>query len=529
MAPPPHRLYSDELSRSFQRGLPIANPQAVVYTDVHGQCHVRPVEIGDVGFIQPDHGHFVSLFNVHREPGVDGQPLSDELPDGFVPLRRHTIMSVTDLTPSFVSESVSVKEMNVAASGPYIGGFAGFAATSKRGAILATPDPIECHNAHHILSYRIYARDNIEGWVDLAKQVDDRIELEDLILVTGVDRTTSWATAVFSDKHLNAGFGLQIQFVGAGPGVQLACRYTWQNATGALVNAGPAPSQLTATAHPRSWDLSIPRDAEHQPLNTVCDQTLFVRHLRAKRRRPWRGLKLMARGERNDSDNEMDDDPSNIDITSVPERTQFTDSLEPILDYILENTRANIAIAHDDDLNFSSAMKIPSLLSSIIDLRNGIGVFLFGQPEAPVQQIQLSQDFWGELERNIAAERSIYSNRLGSSHTKEVLAYLPTPDSSDTPVPTGQEREAERAGKAPSHIQHTEHDQRRRNDGQTAPLSEPSHSRSPELIDLLARGRAGEFSPKRLQGQMIGQTTDARPLTPPPDVPGMSRNHGGHC
>ncbi|KZV68981.1 hypothetical protein PENSPDRAFT_501176 [Peniophora sp. CONT] len=257
MAPAPHTVYSQELSRSFRRGHPIANPQPIDYDgDGDGvlrnqeaqdeQPQLRPVEVGDVGYIQPELGFFNRLFNVHLEPGVDGQPTRDRLPDDFVPLPRNTIRRTTDNIPLFMSETVTTKQLKAEATGPFFGGFAEFSTSGKRGAVLATPDPIECYSAVHILDYKIYAKLNLETWHNFARARGHDVALEALILVTGVDRTTSWATAVAIDNKAGAGFGLRVQFAPAG-GIELACRYLWQSAIGVLVSSGPIPRSTVSS------------------------------------------------------------------------------------------------------------------------------------------------------------------------------------------------------------------------------------------------------------------------------------------
>ncbi|KZV68961.1 hypothetical protein PENSPDRAFT_542677, partial [Peniophora sp. CONT] len=82
-----------------------------------------------------------------------------------------------------------------------------------------------------------YFKDNARDWdLFLAQKVPARVKLGDLLLITGVDRTTSWANAVFSNTTLKVGFGLDVQFV---PGVELACRYTWNNTAAATTKFGP--------------------------------------------------------------------------------------------------------------------------------------------------------------------------------------------------------------------------------------------------------------------------------------------------
>lgn len=124
--------------------------------------------------------------------------------------------------------------------------------------------------------------DHIEGWHEFANNIGHRIELEDLMLVTGVDLTTSWANAVWANTRIEAGFGLQVNAASAGG---LTCRYTWQSTDGAYIRSAPAPE-----------------DGIIAPLNTVANQAVFIRRLRAKRGLPWRGIKLEARGEKDEED-----------------------------------------------------------------------------------------------------------------------------------------------------------------------------------------------------------------------------------
>ncbi|VDC01180.1 unnamed protein product [Peniophora sp. CBMAI 1063] len=388
MAPAPHVIYSEELSGAFQRGHPMANPQPVVYETIGSNGEVirsgpRPIEIGDVGYIQPAHGFFIRLFNVHLEPGVGGQPAIDDLPYNFTVLRKNTVTKTQDKTPVFVSHNVKTKNISASANGPFFGGFAGFSATSKRGAILATPDPIESHNAIHIGSYKKHAMENMESWHEFAVRREHDIALEDLILVTGVDLTTSWATAIFSDTELEAGFGLKVQFADVGAGIQLACQFSWQSTFGALVNSGPVPAlaQLRSRENAAMTDVDSPAA---RPINSLNNQTLFIRHIRAKPRRPWRGLKLRAAGEKEGSDFNSDARESsdgqagveqttsstNIAVNRHPKRPEFRDCLEPVLDYILEHSDSTIAIAHDEDL----VLLLQSGGGPRISTQNGIGM-----------------------------------------------------------------------------------------------------------------------------------------------------------
>ncbi|VDB88670.1 unnamed protein product [Peniophora sp. CBMAI 1063] len=428
MSPAPHVVFSHELSKAFRRGHPVANPQPVELqsTNSNGVTEqlLRPAEIGDVGYIQPEHGFFISIFNVHKEPGTDGQPCIDDLPDGFEPMPKTAISKTTDTTPVFLSQSVTTTELDISALGPFFGGSAGFSSSTKCGAILATPDPITCYNAIHILRYKAYAKDHLRSWYEFARRRGHDIALEDLIFVTGVDYTTSWATAVFVDAQLQAGFGLQVQFANVGDGVKLACRYSWSRTSGALVNHGPAQSSRPSPSRADftfGHEASVPvplanQDAadvttEHElgvalrPMNTLNNQTLFVRSIRAKRRLPWPGLRIEARGEKDedDSDDNSDDgdDTDIIDdaaamgnnsddfvLSRDPKRTQVQTYLDDILDHILLNSDSDIALAHDEDLDLP--VGLGSLAQVVPVVQDGVGMILCGHTDNPATSTVLS-------------------------------------------------------------------------------------------------------------------------------------------
>ncbi|VDC06499.1 unnamed protein product [Peniophora sp. CBMAI 1063] len=174
------------------------------HVDYHTELSRAPLEVGDVGYIPRISGNFVRILNVHLEPGVDGQPSRDDLP-GFGPLPKRRISILRDKTTVFKSERVTVRNIEAGASGtPFLGRSVAFSASSERGAILTAPFAIQCHDAQHILNHRNYAKAHIETWHKFAvHKLGVDLALEDIILVTGVDRTTSWATAVFTNSHLD--------------------------------------------------------------------------------------------------------------------------------------------------------------------------------------------------------------------------------------------------------------------------------------------------------------------------------------
>ncbi|KZV72759.1 hypothetical protein PENSPDRAFT_649518 [Peniophora sp. CONT] len=328
--PVSHKDYSVELADAYpDRGHPLADPQPGFNTagDI-----LPPIEIGDVGYIQHNHGYFVRLFNVHLRPGRDGQPHRVGLPEGFVELERGELRQVKNSTQVFKSHSVACKSVDAGASGPLVapvGGTLTFSATQQRGAILVTPGPapITCIDvlSEDIKRYKQYMVMHMNSWIPFLKMKG--LKLDDVVLITGVDRTACWATAAFAGSNLEVGFGLDVQYAPVA-GAHITTQLKWHQDTSVMTNSTPAATGLEGT------------------LNTELNQTIFVRRLRAKRR--FWGMSMKANAEPHDPDVGEDSDGDYV-MEETPERGEFDDSLSPILDYILEHSDVPIALAHDDD------------------------------------------------------------------------------------------------------------------------------------------------------------------------------------
>ena len=75
------------------------------------------IQIGDVGYFHE--GSFIRLFNVHKQPGVDGQPSVARLPIGFEVLDREAApIQEGELDKrQFKSRSINEIGLGVGASG----------------------------------------------------------------------------------------------------------------------------------------------------------------------------------------------------------------------------------------------------------------------------------------------------------------------------------------------------------------------------------------------------------------------------
>ena len=155
-----------------------------------------------------------------------------------------------------------------------------FKATQQRGAILVTPGPARITtidaSPRGVKAYKEYAARHILNWIDFFRE--EGLGRGDIILVTGVDLVVSWATAAFTTLSTEAGLGLDIEYMAVG-GVQAAAKFSWHHDQAAMSNSTP----LT----------------EDGP-NTVANQTIFIRRLRAKR--GFLGIAMSANAEPQDPD-----------------------------------------------------------------------------------------------------------------------------------------------------------------------------------------------------------------------------------
>ncbi|KZV73119.1 hypothetical protein PENSPDRAFT_683159 [Peniophora sp. CONT] len=401
----PQDVYETELFRAFPaRGYPIYNPQRIM--DETGSL-APPVSVGDVGYISRRNGNFIRMFNAHEEPGENAQPGLHDLPEHFEVFPRRPVGHIQNHWPIFHSASVSVVGADIGVSGYasniylnemtgqlldrgqlQLSGDAGvsFESSSDRGAILVTPDPIICYDTEAIDFYKKYARKHLEHWHAFATdRLGLEISLEDIVFVTGVDRTTSWGTLVWSGSSLQVGFNLQVQYASVGP--KLATHIKWSRTQGAFFNYGPPRRAADNDAHTSL----VHNDASDQrPINDNADQSIFIRYVRAATRgKFFRGIKMVAGAKPKDLKRHDDDadfpsgsidveDEDDIMIESIPERTPFQDSLEPVFDRLLEsNPHLRFAIAHHEDLTLLDEPRRHSESDIYrIDVVDGVGMML---------------------------------------------------------------------------------------------------------------------------------------------------------
>ncbi|KAF8466771.1 hypothetical protein JB92DRAFT_2773813, partial [Gautieria morchelliformis] len=156
------------------------------------------IDIADVGYMYE--GAFVRLFNASKQIGDVSNRLGT--PVGYKPIRVGEIMEGTlSASQPITSETVIQRGVDVNVSGGYgptvqpFGGFS-FQCTKETGAALIIGEDAERRNALEKHIFIRYVLENHHVWLKFANDVHNRgINLDELILVTGCDRTSAWASA----------------------------------------------------------------------------------------------------------------------------------------------------------------------------------------------------------------------------------------------------------------------------------------------------------------------------------------------
>ncbi|KAF8516341.1 hypothetical protein BU17DRAFT_50957, partial [Hysterangium stoloniferum] len=185
-------IYAERLLHA-KRGQPLWN--ADPYEDL-------PVEIADVGYVRD--GTWIRLFNASK-PKED--PYNSVLRPG-VPTNHERLFTGTikrsRLSKSSPFMSKEVKRIGIhgdISAGPVIefgGGFT-FESSKATGAILTLGDDADSVDALDIGYFISAIQKHSQEWLKFANKSHRReLTLWDMIFVTGYDRTSSWAAAVFS-------------------------------------------------------------------------------------------------------------------------------------------------------------------------------------------------------------------------------------------------------------------------------------------------------------------------------------------
>ncbi|KAI0056994.1 hypothetical protein BV25DRAFT_1863983 [Artomyces pyxidatus] len=348
--PTHYDVYRDQLS-PYQFGQALWEPRP---------ARGLAVAVGDVGYIFL--GGFRRLFNIHL-PHDDASHTMG-VPEYFeqLPLRDGEVFERPMVAGVYRSRSVRSVEVGTQVSGTasLVGGQFSFSTSKEQGAVLALPNTGRRCDVYIRAAYEDYINAHCDQWLAFAERHRLGIRIDDIILITGCDLTTSWAMAAFMSSEFDASISLQFDAGMAGT-VAAYSGISWRNSRNAVYNHGP-----DARSRPASGDnLRLPPttvDTSQIDMAPVPDQCVFVRGYHMKRRPLFMPKKLKAfakprdysRHNEDEDEIELGDDGSGSSEDEVVELgagEKHTPLYGPLLDYILEDPMVDLAIVHDDDLN----------------------------------------------------------------------------------------------------------------------------------------------------------------------------------
>ncbi|KAF8516244.1 hypothetical protein JB92DRAFT_2272784 [Gautieria morchelliformis] len=200
------------------------------------------VEVADVGYMEE--GAFVRLFNASKEIGDQSNKFGT--PEGYEPIhigamRHGTLSAIQPIT----SETVRQRRVAVSVSGGSMvqsgggGGFT-FECTKEQGAALILREDAHRTNALQKTTFTRYVRENHSKWLKLANNVHERgISADQLLMVTGCDKTSEWACAAFLASSSQIGLEFQIGNVGVAQG-GVSVWGSWNHCQSVEVHSGPS-------------------------------------------------------------------------------------------------------------------------------------------------------------------------------------------------------------------------------------------------------------------------------------------------
>ncbi|KAI9060353.1 hypothetical protein FKP32DRAFT_1047338 [Trametes sanguinea] len=399
---------------------------------------MQPVELGDVGWVRE--GEFIPIFNAFRS-AQDSQPW-DATPHGFAPLSRRGLsfigprekISQTLLCSNSIKQREGSTSLGV---GGYVNssqlydhmfltskspanlpsgniGFS-FLCRDDAGAILSFQPAAMSHEVLAEGTIKNYISANFDSWYKFA--TEERgfpLREQDLRFVIGTTKSIRWAVAAFRRRFRNMK-GALTGVVGITPGAaNMSFTFSDQTHPSIHCRRGPPTRTNPQPSHPER----LRTEGSQGELLETYDQCLFVHSVKAKRRLLPRFLKAGAGPH--ELPRQDDDPPSEQVLSSVggdsdyetdrdsEDRSGGADSGHPdpvdiLLDYILENSDAQMAIASDVDLcailqelpgwpeDLKSALS--TLSPKIILTDGGVGtVHATGQADRPSKLGQMADE-----------------------------------------------------------------------------------------------------------------------------------------
>ncbi|KAF8525333.1 hypothetical protein JB92DRAFT_2877499 [Gautieria morchelliformis] len=373
-----HSIYADEMT-SLMHGYPLWEPE----------CHPE-VSIADVGYIR--HGRFCRLFNASLPPGDSLNEFG--VPEGYEQLNLDERAIVERRLPPgpMASRSITGHGGGIEFTGTILQAGLGFqfSCAKDRGAVLIINSEARRKDSEQLGAFKKYMLKHYKSWCSFANNepLSRDISRSDLVFVTGRDNTADWAVAAFSERTTSGGVNFQASY----PGVAGAGFSIWGSWTGLRsmhANCGPRISRNSdelvrisggEAGHVCAADLGEYDQCIFVRGLRVMDRTSQVRQkLRLKVSSSSGGLHLlqqpwMSRNSSGDGSGTVKGRTNTTKGSWGQQHTQAADGsasdkrdasteveigsneietyapVELLLAYMLQNSEASVAIAHDDDL-----------------------------------------------------------------------------------------------------------------------------------------------------------------------------------
>ncbi|KAI0325972.1 WD40 repeat-like protein [Cubamyces sp. BRFM 1775] len=241
------------------------------------------------------------------------------------------------------------------------GGGLKFTSSENTGAFLLHTPPAVCMKLVSKRAIVRYMRDNLDHWLAFANDEHGMmLNVDQFYFVHGTVKTSKWACAAFQGNAKSIEGSLQAQVVNSG--LNMSISLSTEDATRLEYNFGPtvsggdaSPLQLASG----SQESGSPRPPPKR------DQCIFINYYKAKKRLLWKPKIIQAAaepqdippGDQDDADSgavaaatETASSGSDSDVEGeMPDRKPY-DPVDFLLDYILENSSAEVAFASDTDL-----------------------------------------------------------------------------------------------------------------------------------------------------------------------------------
>ncbi|KAF7796003.1 hypothetical protein EIP86_007172 [Pleurotus ostreatoroseus] len=331
------------------------------------------VRIGDVGFVDED-GQFHRLFNATVGPdhpyNQHGVP-NDFFPLSFLPqllnIRRDHLqpgpISSNSVNSYHIGGSVSAVASSQLAYK--------FDCSTSQGAVLVLTDSAKKTYVLPSKSFTTYMGRYHASWYEFATNPDTyglMLRPEDIVLVRGTIKTSAWALGAYVDNGNNVrGVSFTAQ---AGQVAGAAFEWSFSNQIssqfehriGGYLKTRAVLSPRPTLEEGRAHEPELPEILAERQQGIItdpespADQCVFLSYYKVKYRLGF--LKKIAANagpadlpdDREQSPGVWVDSESGSISSEIPEPLKYRTLVDDILDYILDATDANVAIASDDDV-----------------------------------------------------------------------------------------------------------------------------------------------------------------------------------